>query len=170
MAQNGSKRPAAQPDLEDLQSDPRQHTSSKNVRDATGTKPAHTEAAEQSLNRFSRTITQSKSQGGSQAMLYATGMTESDMDKPQVRVAAVVVQLLGMHLQSAQTLIPSRINESCMQVGISSVWWEGNPCNMHLHDLAQEVKEGCHEAGLVGLRFNTIGISDAISMGTDGMW
>lgn len=103
-------------------------------------------------------------------MLYATGMTESDMDKPQVRVAAVVVQLLGMHLQSAQTLIPSRINESCMQVGISSVWWEGNPCNMHLHDLAQEVKEGCHEAGLVGLRFNTIGISDAISMGTDGMW
>ena len=41
---------------------------------------------------------------------------------------------------------------------------------MHLHDLAQEVKEGCHEVGLVGLRFNTIGISDAISMGTDGMW
>ena len=56
------------------------------------------------------------------------------------------------------------------QVGISSVWWEGNPCNMHLHDLAGEVKEGCHEVGLVGLRFNTIGISDAISMGTDGMW
>lgn len=41
---------------------------------------------------------------------------------------------------------------------------------MHLHDLAGEVKEGCHEVGLVGLRFNTIGISDAISMGTDGMW
>ncbi|DBA98632.1 TPA: hypothetical protein ACH3X1_014420 [Trebouxia sp. C0004] len=39
MAQNGSKRHAAQPDLEDLQSDPRQHTCSKNVRDATGTKP-----------------------------------------------------------------------------------------------------------------------------------
>ena len=95
MAQNGSKRPAAQPDLEDLQSDPRQHTSSKNVRDATGTKPAHTEAAEQSLNKFSRTITQSKSQGGSQAMLYATGMTESDMDKPQVRVTAVVHASFG---------------------------------------------------------------------------
>lgn len=60
--------------------------------------------------------------------------------------------------------------ELCLQVGISSVWWEGNPCNMHLHDLAQEVKEGCHEVGLVGLRFNTIGVSDAISMGTDGMW
>lgn len=83
-----SKRPhndsATEPDLEDLQSDPRQHTSNRNVRDATGTKPASTEAAEQPLNKFSRTITQSKSQGGSQAMLYATGMTEGDMDKPQV--------------------------------------------------------------------------------------
>jgi len=170
MAQNGSKRHAAQPDLEDLQSGPRPHTSSKNVRDATGTKPAHTEAAEQSLNKFSRTITQSKSQGGSQAMLYATGMTESDMDKPQVRVTAVVQASLGHAFAICEDLIPSRVKESCMQVGISSVWWEGNPCNMHLHDLAQEVKEGCHEAGLVGLRFNTIGISDAISMGTDGMW
>lgn len=56
-----------------------------------------------------------------------------------------------------------------MQVGISSVWWEGNPCNMHLNDLAAEVKAGVEEAGLVGLRFNTIGVSDGISMGTDGM-
>jgi len=95
MAQNGSKRHAAQPDLEDLQSGPRPHTSSKNVRDATGTKPAQTEAAEQSLNKFSRTITQSKSQGGSQARLYATGMTEGDMDKPQVRLTAVVRASLG---------------------------------------------------------------------------
>ena len=79
---NGS---ASEPDLEDLQSDPRQHTSNRNVRDATGTKPASIEAAERPLNRFSRTITQAKSQGGSQAMLYATGMTEGDMDKPQVR-------------------------------------------------------------------------------------
>ena len=57
-----------------------------------------------------------------------------------------------------------------VQIGISSVWWEGNPCNMHLNDLAAEVKEGVHAVGMVGLRFNTIGISDAISMGTDGMW
>lgn len=55
------------------------------------------------------------------------------------------------------------------QVGIASVWWEGNPCNMHLLDLAGLVKEGVAEAGLVGLRFNTIGVSDGISMGTDGM-
>ncbi len=55
------------------------------------------------------------------------------------------------------------------EVGISSVWWEGNTCNMHLNDLAAKVKEGVIAAGLVGLRFNTIGVSDGISMGTDGM-
>ena len=56
-----------------------------------------------------------------------------------------------------------------LQVGISSVWYEGNPCNMHLLDLADEVKKGVEDAGLVGYRFNTVGVSDAISMGTDCM-
>ncbi|KAG0330877.1 hypothetical protein BG004_001945, partial [Podila humilis] len=55
------------------------------------------------------------------------------------------------------------------QVGISSVWYEGNPCNMHLNDLAAKVKEGVRNAGLVGYRFNTIGVSDGMSMGTSGM-
>jgi dihydroxy-acid dehydratase len=55
------------------------------------------------------------------------------------------------------------------QVGIASMWWEGNPCNMHLLDLAGAVAEGVREAGLVPMRFNTIGVSDGISMGTDGM-
>ena len=55
------------------------------------------------------------------------------------------------------------------QVGISSVWYEGNTCNMHLNDLAAKVREGVVAAGLVGMRFNTIGVSDGISMGTDGM-
>ncbi|MGD8208753.1 MAG: dihydroxy-acid dehydratase [Desulfobacterales bacterium] len=55
------------------------------------------------------------------------------------------------------------------QVGISSVWYEGNTCNMHLNQLAAKVKEGVDAAGLVGLRFNTIGVSDGISMGTEGM-
>ena len=55
------------------------------------------------------------------------------------------------------------------QVGIASMWYEGNPCNMHLMDLAAKVKEGVRAAGLVGLRFNTIGVSDGISMGTSGM-
>jgi dihydroxy-acid dehydratase len=89
------------------------------------------------LNRYSSRITQPASQGASQAMLYATGMSPEDMQKPQV--------------------------------GIASVWYEGNPCNMHLMDLAAEVREGVQAAGLVGMRFNTIGVSDGISMGTDGM-
>jgi dihydroxy-acid dehydratase len=55
------------------------------------------------------------------------------------------------------------------QVGIASVWYEGNTCNMHLLDLAAEVKRGVREFGMVGMRFNTIGVSDGISMGTDGM-
>ncbi len=55
------------------------------------------------------------------------------------------------------------------QVGISSVWYEGNTCNMHLLDLAAKVHEGVQAAGMVGMRFNTIGVSDGISMGTDGM-
>ncbi len=89
------------------------------------------------LNRYSARITQEKSQGASQAMLYATGMTDQDMTKPQV--------------------------------GIASVWFEGNPCNMHLLDLAAKVKEGVDSQDMVGMRCNTVGVSDAISMGTEGM-
>ena len=89
------------------------------------------------LNKYSSKITQPKSQGASQAMLYGTGMTADDMNKAQV--------------------------------GIASVWYEGNTCNMHLNDLADEVKKGVTAAGLVGMRFNTIGVSDGISMGTEGM-
>ena len=55
------------------------------------------------------------------------------------------------------------------QVGIASVWYEGNPCNMHLLDLAEHVKAGVENEGMVGMRFNTVGVSDGISMGTDGM-
>jgi dihydroxy-acid dehydratase len=89
------------------------------------------------LNKTSARITEPKSQGASQAMLYGTGLTDQDMRKAEV--------------------------------GIASVWWEGNTCNMHLNDLAAKVKEGVVKAGLVGMRFNTIGVSDGISMGTDGM-
>jgi dihydroxy-acid dehydratase len=70
-------------------------------------------------------------------MLYATGMSEEDMNKAQV--------------------------------GISSVWFSGNPCNMHLLDLNHKVAEGVKRAGMIGMQFNTIGVSDAISMGTKGM-
>ncbi|MBE3043360.1 dihydroxy-acid dehydratase [Candidatus Bathyarchaeota archaeon] len=89
------------------------------------------------LNRVSSTITQPKSQGASQAMLYATGLTDADLKKAQV--------------------------------GISSVWYEGNPCNMHLLELSTHVRKSVADAGLVPYRFNTIGVSDGISMGTVGM-
>ena len=55
------------------------------------------------------------------------------------------------------------------QIGIASVWYEGNNCNMHLLDLATKVKEGVQAAGLIGMRYNTIGVSDGMSMGTEGM-
>ena len=55
------------------------------------------------------------------------------------------------------------------QVGIASMWFDGNPCNMHLLGLAEQVKHGVVDAGMIGMRFNTVGVSDGISMGTDGM-
>jgi dihydroxy-acid dehydratase len=55
------------------------------------------------------------------------------------------------------------------QVGIVSMGYDGNTCNMHLNDLAKDVKKGVWDADLVGLIFNTIGVSDGISNGTDGM-
>ena len=67
----------------------------------------------------------------------------------------------------ATGLEPSDMSKA--QVGISSVWYSGNPCNMHLLDLNNRVKEGVERQGLIGYQFNTIGVSDAISMGTKGM-
>jgi dihydroxy-acid dehydratase len=89
------------------------------------------------MNKYSSRVTQPKSQGASQAMLYGIGLTDADLQKAQV--------------------------------GICSMWYEGNTCNMHLDRLAAHVKEGVQAAGLVGLRFNTVGVSDGLSMGTDGM-
>src|SRR6187401_1345418 len=90
-----------------------------------------------SMNKFSSRVTQPRSQGASQAMLYGIGLTDADLQKAQV--------------------------------GICSMWYEGNTCNMHLDRLAASVKEGVQGANLVGLRFNTVGVSDGLSMGTDGM-
>ena len=89
------------------------------------------------LNKYSSHITQPKSQGASQAMLYGTGMTEADMNKAAGRHRQRLVR--GKHLQHA----PQRARG--------------------------EGQGGGEAAGLVGMRFNTIGVSDGISMGTDGM-
>jgi dihydroxy-acid dehydratase len=55
------------------------------------------------------------------------------------------------------------------QIGVASIWWEGNPCNMHLLDLSELVKTSLEQQDLVALRYNAVGVSDAISMGTGGM-
>src|SRR5271154_5512679 len=55
------------------------------------------------------------------------------------------------------------------QVGVASMGYDGNTCNMHLNDLAKLVKKGVWDSNLVGLIFNTIGVSDGMIMGTDGM-
>ena len=54
-------------------------------------------------------------------------------------------------------------------VGIASTGYEGNSCNMHLNNLVKDIKEGVQKSDLVGLIYNTIGVSDGISMGTPGM-
>ncbi|KAJ8540415.1 hypothetical protein K7X08_030334 [Anisodus acutangulus] len=109
----------------------RPHSRTLTIRATTSSETA------QKLNKYSSRITEPKSQGGSQAILYGVGLSDDDMNKPQI--------------------------------GISSVWYEGNTCNMHLLELAEAVKEGVQESEMVGFRFNTIGVSDAISMGTRGM-
>ncbi|MGZ3871901.1 MAG: dihydroxy-acid dehydratase domain-containing protein, partial [Mucilaginibacter sp.] len=55
------------------------------------------------------------------------------------------------------------------QVGVASMGYDGNTCNMHLNDLAKLVKQGIWSEDMVGLIFHTIGVSDGMSMGTDGM-
>lgn len=89
------------------------------------------------LNKYSKRLTQDETQPAAQAMLYAVGLSDEDMQKPQV--------------------------------GIASTGYDGNPCNMHLNKLAYQIKEQTNKDNMVGLVFNTIGVSDGISMGTSGM-
>jgi dihydroxy-acid dehydratase len=87
------------------------------------------------------------------------------------KVSANITQPKAQGASQAM-LYGTGLNEADMnkpQVGIASVWYEGNTCNMHLLELADKVKEGVIAADLVGMRFNTIGVSDGISMGTRGM-
>ena len=90
------------------------------------------------LNKYSSRITQPKSQGASQAMLYATGLSERGSGESR-------------RLESPAS-------------GLKAI-----PATCTCSTLREKVKEGVKAAGLVGMRFNTIGVSDGISMGTDGM-
>jgi dihydroxy-acid dehydratase len=90
-----------------------------------------------SLKKHSWEISQNEEHPAGKAMLYATGMSDKQMNQPFV--------------------------------GVASCGYESNPCNMHLNDFAGLIKEASATYGLTGLVFNTIGISDGISMGTSGM-
>lgn len=89
------------------------------------------------LNKYSKTLTQEVSNPAAQAMLYAIGMKEDDMAKPQI--------------------------------GIASTGYEGNPCNIHLNGLSVHVKKGVQANDMMGLIFHTIGVSDGMTNGNDGM-
>src|SRR6202012_6263279 len=89
------------------------------------------------LNKYSKTFTQDPTQPAAKAMLYGIGLTDEDMEKPQV--------------------------------GVASMGYDGNTCNMHLNGLAELVKKGIWDDGMVGLIFHTIGVTDGMSNGTEGM-
>ncbi|KAI9051403.1 hypothetical protein LZ554_004450 [Drepanopeziza brunnea f. sp. 'monogermtubi'] len=93
----------------------------------------------QALNRWSSTLTRDHNFPGAQAMLYAAGVPNRDMMK------------------------------TAPHVGIASVWWEGNPCNTHLNNLGKIVKDAVQKQGMLGWQFNTVGVSDGITMGGEGM-
>ena len=91
------------------------------------------------LNKYSTHLTREHDFPGAQAMLFAAGVPNR---------------------QAMQT---------APHVGIASVWWEGNPCNMHLLDLGKEVKKAVTALGMLAWQYNTVGVSDAITMGNQGM-
>lgn len=91
------------------------------------------------LNRWSHYMTRNHDFPAAKAMLYAAGVPD----------------------ENAMANWP--------HVGIASVWWEGNPCNMHLLDLAKTVKDAVSKRDMLAWQYNTIGVSDAITMGNEGM-
>ncbi|PTD11124.1 Dihydroxy-acid dehydratase [Fusarium culmorum] len=91
------------------------------------------------LNRWSTKITREHDYPGAQAMLYGAGVKDQHTMK------------------------------NAPQIGVATVWWQGNPCNTHLLDLGQIVKNSIEKEGMIGWQFNTVGVSDAITMGGEGM-
>lgn len=91
------------------------------------------------LNRWSSTLTTGHNFPAAQAMLYAAGVPNE------------------------------RAMRECAQVGVACVWWEGNPCNMHLLDLGKAVKSAIEKQDMLAWQYSTPGVSDAITMGNEGM-
>ena len=96
-----------------------------------------------------------------------TTPTSSQLNKYSARITQPASQGASQAMLLATGMKPEDLHKP--QVGIGSVWYDGNPCNMHLAELGNHVKRGVEQAGCVGMRFCTVGVSDGISMGTDGM-
>ena len=86
---------------------------------------------------------------------HSRTLTQAD-DRPAARAMLHATGMTEADMQRAQ-------------VGIASLGWDGNPCNMHLNGLAAEIKTAVREVGLVGLTYHAAGVSDGIAMGTPGM-
>ncbi|TLD05859.1 uncharacterized protein PgNI_08096 [Pyricularia grisea] len=91
------------------------------------------------LNRWSSKITKDHDFPGAQAMLYAAGVPNKETMK------------------------------NAPHVGVATVWWEGNPCNTHLYDLGRIVKKSVEKQNMLAWQYSTIGVSDGITMGGEGM-
>ncbi|KAK4626300.1 Putative dihydroxy-acid dehydratase, mitochondrial [Fulvia fulva] len=91
------------------------------------------------LNKYSSTLTREHDFPAAQAMLYAAGVPNENALK------------------------------NYPQVGVASVWWEGNPCNTHLLDIGKEVKRCIETQEMLAWQYDTVGISDGITMGSEGM-
>lgn len=116
------------------------------------------------LNRHSHFITRKHDFPGSKVEYPSLlGRHGSVLLQENITKALILQAMLyGAGIPDPQTM------EKSPHVGISSVWWEGNPCNMHLLDLGKTVKKSVTEQDMVAWQYNTIGVSDAITMGTEG--
>ncbi|CAK4033684.1 dihydroxy-acid dehydratase, mitochondrial [Lecanosticta acicola] len=99
----------------------------------------HSQPGHAGLNKYSSTLTREHDFPAAQAMLYAAGVPNESVLK------------------------------TWPHVGIASVWWEGNPCNTHLMDINREVKRQVEKLDCLGWGYNTVGVSDGIAMGGEGM-
>ncbi|KAK7967311.1 uncharacterized protein PG986_001588 [Apiospora aurea] len=91
------------------------------------------------LNRWSHSITREHDFPGAQAMLYGAGVTNEEMMK------------------------------NAPHVGVATIWWEGNPCNTHLLEFGKIVKKSLENRNMLAWQYNAVGVSDAITMGGEGM-
>jgi dihydroxy-acid dehydratase len=99
--------------------------------------------------------------------LFYLNRRKMELNKYSKHVTSDPTQPAAQAMLHAIGLTPADLKKP--QVGIVSTGWEGNPCNMHLNDLAKSIKGSINKQKLIGLIFHTIGVSDGISMGTAGM-